>query len=154
MNAETLKKSKRLKVSLKDNIKEMSQKESFYGHCELHLMQDKKDLIEHALDEKNTVGIGSCFNFSKYEDLKKYLVSNMLQEPLYSEIALWLAEGSDTCAFYIDSPNCGMCYSKWSYHDWNDGPLVCNQAILVLERQKTMLPSYDFRIKTAYTLPD
>lgn len=149
MNAETIKKSKTIKSFLKNGIKEMSKKSDFFGHCKKHLLTDEKNLVRQALNPINKFGVGSCFNFSEMKELKIFLISNMLQDPVYSEIALWLAEGSESCVFYIEAPECGIAFSK-KHHDWSQGPLVCNQAIILLERDA----DYRFKIKTAYPLPD
>lgn len=132
-------------------INNFSKNDSFFGHCKRHLMTDDKSLIRFALNPINKFGVGSSFYFTEMDKMKEYLISNMLQEPLYSEIALWLAEGSESCVFYIEDPNCGIAFSKRN-HDWSKGPLVCDQAVILLRKKSKA--KYDFIIETAYPIPD
>lgn len=149
MTAEKFEESKKIKPFLAEQIEQMSKDVLFFGHCKKHLMSTERELVKQALAPKNKFGVGSCFYFTERTELEKYLVSNMLQEPLLSEIAVWFVEGSKSCVFYINAPDCGIAFSKRN-HDWSKGPLVCDKAVLLLERTESIL----FKIKTAYPLPE
>ena len=121
----------------------------FFYHIEEKHLNKSYDYLKNRCKEIK----GSASTFIGYkDDVISLIVETLLEDA--DAISEYLADDTDTEDFYISgtlTPFVSGIMFQYHGHDWNQGPLKCDEFIVVITKLRNN--ENGFAIKTAHPVP-